>query len=77
MGKLTVQNSDEVRTAITAAWPLPAGATFDGSAIDRLLAIGNANKPLAQLFASMRCVYQTTLNDDLRTVDVTLRLERK
>jgi outer membrane protein assembly factor BamA len=77
MGKLVIENvSEDLRTLITSVWSLPAGTAFDESAILRLLAIGDANPTLKKVFAAVECKYTLKLNDENRTVDVLLRLER-
>ncbi|MGB0064113.1 MAG: POTRA domain-containing protein [Terracidiphilus sp.] len=78
MGKLSIENvSDDLRTAMLAAWKMPAGSTFNESAIMNFFAIGDANPALARVFSSASCRYTLTLNDGDRTVDVVLHLERK
>jgi outer membrane protein insertion porin family len=77
MGKLTIQNSaDDLRAAMWAAWKLPSGEVFDESAV-RTYFTSQGNTALGRTFASANCKYQLTLNDDMGTVDVTLRLEKK
>jgi outer membrane protein insertion porin family len=78
MGKLTIQNSaEDLRAAMLAAWKLPAGAVFNEGAILSYYATGDANPALARTFASANCKYILTLNDETRTVDVALRVEKK
>jgi len=78
MGKLTIENvSDDLRALMLAAWKMPAGSVFDESAILRFFAIGDANPALARIFAAVNCKYTLAQNDDSKTVDVVLRLERK
>lgn len=78
MGTLRIDNvGDEVRTAMMAAWKMPAGAVFNESVVLSFFAIGDANPGLKRLFASVNCKYNLTLNDDTHTADVVLRLEKK
>jgi outer membrane protein insertion porin family len=77
MGKLTVQNaSDELRALMLAAWKMPAGAVFNQGALYDYY-YGQGNTPLGRTFASASCKYELAKNSETRTVDVTLRLERK
>jgi outer membrane protein assembly factor BamA len=78
MGTLTIQNvSDDLRAAMLAAWPMPAGAVFNQGAILSYYAIRDANPVLGRIFAAVNCKFVLTLNDDSRTVDVVLRLEKR
>lgn len=78
MGNLTIENvSDDLRTQMVAAWKMPAGSTFDESALLRYFAIGDANPTLKSIFAASICRFNQSLNDASHTVDVTLRLEKK
>jgi outer membrane protein insertion porin family len=77
MGKLTIENgAEDLRAAMLAAWKMPAGAVFNASAIQAYFS-SQGNTPLGRTFASANCKYQLAVNDDTRTVDVTLRLEKK
>jgi hypothetical protein len=77
MGKLTIENgADDLRAAMLAAWKMPAGAVFNASAIQTYYS-SQGNTPLGLTFASANCKYQLAVNDDTRTVDVMLRLEKK
>jgi outer membrane translocation and assembly module TamA len=77
MGKLTIQNSAaDLRAAMLAAWKMPEGAVFNASAIQTYY-LSQGNTPLGRTFASANCKSQMTVNDDTRTVDVTLRLEKR
>ena len=77
MGKLTIQNSaDDLRAAMLAAWKMPEGAVFNASAIQAYY-LSEGNTPLGRTFASANCKSQLTVNDDTRTVDVTLRVEKR
>ena len=78
MGTLTIQNvSDDLRTAMLAAWKMPAGGTFNEGAILGFFATYNVNPKLERIFAVVNCKYVLHLNDETRTVDVVLRLERR
>jgi outer membrane protein insertion porin family len=77
MGKLTIENgAEDLRAAMLAAWKMPAGAVFNASAIQTYYS-SQGNTPLGRTFASANCKFQLAVNDDTRTVDVTLRLEKK
>ncbi len=77
MGKLTIENgADDLRAAMLAAWKLPEGAVFDGNAISAYF-YRQGNTPLGRTFATATCRWKLTAHVDTRTVDVTLRLERK
>ncbi|MGA7833089.1 MAG: hypothetical protein WCA21_19200 [Terracidiphilus sp.] len=77
MGKLTIENSaDDLRAAMQAAWKIPAGAVFNESAISAYF-YNQGNSALGRTFASAKCAYKLFTNHETRTVDVTLRLERK
>jgi outer membrane protein assembly factor BamA len=79
MGKVSVENvSDDIRSAMLAAWKLPAGAVFNESALLSYYAIDTSVNPqLFRLFHSVNCKYALHLNDDTKTVDVVLRLEKR
>jgi hypothetical protein len=78
MGALRIDNvGDDVRTAMLAAWKMPAGVVFNESAVLNFFAIGDANPPLKRLFAGVNCKYVLTLNDDTHTVNVVLRLDKR
>jgi outer membrane protein insertion porin family len=78
MGTLRIDNvGDDVRTAMMAAWKMPAGVVFNESAVVNFFAIGDANPQLKRLFAGVNCKYVMTLNDDTHTVDVVLRLDKR
>ncbi len=78
MGTLRIDNvGDDVRTAMLAAWKMPAGVVFNESAVLNFYAIGDANPQLKRLFAAVNCKYVMTLNDDTHTVDVVLRLDKR
>jgi len=78
MGKLTVENvTDDLRAAMLAAWKMPAGVVFNEGAVSSFYAIGDANPMLKRVFAVVNYKYVLHLNDDVRTVDVVLRLEKK
>ena len=78
MGTLRIDNvSDDIRTMMLASWKMPAGVVFNESAVRGFYAIGDRNPTLNRLFAAVNCKYTLTLNDDIRTVDVVLRLEKR
>ena len=77
MGRLIIENgADDLRAAMQAAWKMAAGAVFNESAVDEYFQT-QGNTPLGRTFASANCRYKITAHVDTRTVDVTLRLERK
>ncbi|WP_263359458.1 POTRA domain-containing protein [Acidicapsa ligni] len=78
MGKLTVENvSEDLRAAILKAWPVAAGTPFNEGAILGMVATHDVNPALERVFATVDLRYTLHLNEDVRTVDVNLRLERK
>lgn len=78
MGALTIQNvSDDLRAAMLAAWPMPTGAVFNEGAILGFFATHGVNPALERVFATVDLKYVMNFNDDARTVDLVLRLERK
>jgi hypothetical protein len=78
MGKLSVENvDDEVRSAIAAAWPMPAGSVFNEGAIRGFFASTDVHRALEKVFATVNYKYTYHLNEDAHTVDVALRLEKK
>jgi outer membrane protein assembly factor BamA len=78
MGKLTIENAgDDLRTAMLAAWKLPAGAVFSEKAIQDYYASQGNKTALGRTFASLNCKYKLAANEDTHIVDVTLSLEKK
>jgi outer membrane protein assembly factor BamA len=78
MGTLTIQNvSDDLRAAMLAAWKMPAGAAFNEGAIRGFFATYGVNPALERVFATINYSYSLHLNDNARTVDVFLRLEKR
>jgi hypothetical protein len=78
MGTLQIENvSDDLRTAMLAAWKTQAGAVFNEGAIRGFFATQGVNPTLERVFATVNLSYVLHLNDAPRTVDVVLRLERK
>lgn len=78
MGTLSIQNvSDDLRAMMLAAWKMQPGTTFNEGAILGFFATYNVNPKLERIFAMVNCKYVLHVNDDKRTVDVTLRLERR
>jgi hypothetical protein len=78
MGTLKVENvSDDLRAEIVAAWPIPAGSTFNESAITAMTATQGVHPALERVFATTTLRYRLALHDDVRIVDVILRLEKR
>ena len=78
MGTLAIENvAEDLRALMIAAWKMPAGTTFNESAVLNFYAAGDANPALKRVFSAVNCKYVLRLNDDTHTVDVTLRLEKK
>ncbi len=78
MGKLTIQNvSDDLRALMLSEWKMPAGTVFDESAILRFFAVGDANPTLKRIYQTASCTYTLTTDDESKTVDVVLRLEKR
>ena len=78
MGTLSIENvSDDLRTMMLAAWKMPAGAVFNEGSILGFFATYNVNPKLERIFSTVDVKYSMRPNDETRTVDLTLRLERK
>ena len=78
MGNLTIENvSDELRAMMLKAWKMPAGSIYNQGAIIGFFATHGVNPDLERVFANVSVKYTERLNDANRTVDLTLRLERK
>ena len=78
MGTLNIENvSDELRAMMLAAWKMPQGAVFNEGSILGFFATTAVNPKLERVFATVDVKYVMRPNDDARTVDLTLRLERK
>jgi outer membrane protein assembly factor BamA len=79
MGALAIENvSDDLRTAMMSAWKMPAGAIFNEGAIMSFYGTDKTVNPtLNRVFATAACGYTLHVNDESRTVDVILRLDRK
>jgi len=78
MGTLKIMNgSDDVKTMITAAWPMAASATFNEGAIRSMMATKDVNPPLEHFFVNNGLRYNLTYHDDAHTIDVEVSLERK
>ena len=74
MGALIVANlSDDLRDAIKEEWKMPPGAVFNEGAI---MSLTDAPS-LAKIFDIADLRYTLNFHDDVRTVDVDLRLVRK
>jgi outer membrane protein assembly factor BamA len=77
MGRLFIQNSaEDLRAAMWAAWKLQGGEVFDESVVHTYYTL-QGNTALGRTFASADCKYELILNDDIHTVDVTLRVEKR
>jgi outer membrane protein assembly factor BamA len=78
MGRLLIQNSaEDLRAAMLAAWKLPTGEVYNESAVLTYYTSQGYKTALGRTFASANCKYLVTMNDDTRTVDVTLRIEKR
>jgi outer membrane protein assembly factor BamA len=79
MGKLTIENvSDDLRTMMLSAWTMPEGTVFNEGAILSYYAVdASVNAKLYRLFHAVNCKYTLHPNDDAKTVDVVLRLEKR
>lgn len=79
MGKLTIVNvSDDLRKLMLAAWKMPEGAVFDESKILSFYAAdATVNPQLSRIFHAVNCGSEEHLNDDTKTVDVVLKLEKR
>jgi outer membrane protein insertion porin family len=78
MGNFAVENvSDDLRSAILAAWKMPAGAVFNEGAVRGFFATHDANPKLERVFAAVNIKYSLRPHDETRTVDVILRLEQR
>jgi len=78
MGKLTIENvSDDLRATIVNAWRMPTGSVFNEGSILGFFATHDVNPQLERIFAAVKVKYVLKINDDTRTVDTTIRLERK
>lgn len=78
MGTLTIDNvTDQLRTAMLAAWKMPAGAVFNEGAIMGYFATHGVNPALEHVFSAVNCKYTMNTHDDSHTVDLTLKLEKK
>jgi len=78
MGTLTIENvSDDLRAAMLSAWKMPAGSIFNEGAILGFFATHDVNPALERIFSTVDFTYAMHLNDDTRTVDLKLKLEKK
>ena len=85
MGQLTIANVDEnLHSRMLALWQklygqkMPTGAVFNESALMSYYAIDKSVDPeMNRLFSSVKCNYKLTMNDEERTIDVQLRLEKR
>ncbi len=78
MGKLSIDNvTDDLRAAMLAAWKMPTGSVFNESAISGFFSMHGVNPALEQVFSGVSFKYTLHPNDDARSVDVNLTLEKK
>jgi outer membrane protein assembly factor BamA len=82
MGNLTIENvSDDIRSMMLSAWTMKQGETFNEGKILSYFAIdqtdAKADQRLIRLFRTVNCKFTLHPNDDTRTVDVVLRLEKR
>jgi outer membrane protein assembly factor BamA len=78
MGKLSIDNvTDDLRAAMLAAWKMPTGSVFNECAISGFFNTHGVNPALEQVFSGVSFKYTLHPNDDVRTVDVNLTLEKK
>jgi outer membrane protein assembly factor BamA len=78
MGTLTIENvTDQLRAAMMAAWKMPPGSVFNEGAILGFVATHGVNPALERVFAAVNLKYTLHPDDETRTVDVDLRLERR
>lgn len=79
MGELSIENvSDDLRTMMMTAWKMRSGAIFNEGAIMSFYATdATVNPALQRVFAGASCKYTLQENDEKRTVNVILRLDRK
>lgn len=78
MGNLTIENvSDQLRAMMLAAWKMPTGAVFNEGAILGFFATHAVNPQLERVFAGVKVKYNLRLNNENKTVDVTIRLEKR
>jgi outer membrane protein assembly factor BamA len=78
MGVLTIENvTDDLRTAMLAAWKIPAGSVFNEGSILAFFATHGVNPALEQVFSGVNCRYFLHPNDNTHVVDLTLALEQK
>jgi outer membrane protein assembly factor BamA len=78
MGRLSVENvADDLRDAIQSAFPLHPGMTFNEGTIRGFFATQGVNPKLERIFRAVNYKYVLHPNDDARTIDVGLRLEKR
>jgi hypothetical protein len=78
MGTLNFLNATpELQSAIKHAWRMQQGMVFNEGAIAGFTATVGVNPALEQFFKTVNLRYTLKLNDDVRTVDVYLRFEKK
>jgi outer membrane protein assembly factor BamA len=78
MGTLSITNPDaNVQAVVQSAWTLKPGDVFNEGAIIGMTATNGVNKQAERLFAIANVKYRLQLNDESKTVDVVLTLEKK
>jgi outer membrane protein assembly factor BamA len=78
MGSLTLEGvTEDLRSAILAAWKMPAGAVFNEGAIAGFFATHGVNPALESVFSHVNYRYSLHPNDSTHTVDLQLTLEKK
>ena len=78
MGALTVENvSDDLRAAILAAWSMPRGSVFNEMSVRSFFAKTGVHRAVERVYSTVNFKYVLQLNDEARTVDVELHLEKK
>jgi outer membrane protein assembly factor BamA len=82
MGNLTIENvGDDIRSMMLAAWTMKQGETFNEGRILSYYAMderdAKADQRLVRLFHNVNCKFILHPNDDTKTVDVVLRLEKR
>ncbi len=78
MGSLTLEGvTDDLRSAMLAAWKMPAGAVFNEGAIAGFFATHGVNPALESVFSHVNYRYSLHPNDSTHTVDLQLTLEKK
>jgi outer membrane protein assembly factor BamA len=78
MGTLSIVNPDaNVQAVVRSAWTLKPGDVFNEGTIISMTATNGVNRQSERLFAVANVKYKLQLNDESKTVDVVLTLEKK